>query len=112
MRNIQCGNWRAWHYAPPAGRLGGAERLLQPQRAERAGRAEAYSAGYEWNNRLISFSMRHQQSGGNFGDLASGLGYAYMGRSDHAFFGLNTRFGQFSGRAMQRGSIKELTINT
>ncbi|MGA8883051.1 MAG: fimbria/pilus outer membrane usher protein [Acinetobacter sp.] len=65
-------------------------------RSELNGQAgQAYSAGYEWNNRLISFSMRHQQSDGNFGDLASGLGYAYIDRSDHAFFGLNTRFGQF-----------------
>ena len=65
-------------------------------RSELNGQAgQAYSAGYEWNNRLISFSMRHQQSAGNFGDLASGLGYAYIDRSDQAFFGLNTRFGQF-----------------
>lgn len=65
-------------------------------RSELNGQAgQAYSAGYEWNNRLINFSVRHQQSDGKFGDLASGLGYAYIDRSDHAFFGLNTRFGQF-----------------
>jgi outer membrane usher protein len=56
---------------------------------------QAFSAGYEWNNRLINFSMHHQQSDGNFGDLASGLGYAYIDRSDHVFLGVNTPLGQF-----------------
>lgn len=56
---------------------------------------QSFSAGYEWNNRWINFSLKHQQSNATFGDLASSLGYDYIDRADHVFIGLNTDLGQF-----------------
>lgn len=58
---------------------------------------QSYAIGYEWNNPYVNFSLHHQQSDGNFGDLASALGYGYIQQSDHAFLGVNTDYGQFGG---------------
>lgn len=58
---------------------------------------QSFSIGYEWNNPIFNISLRHQQTDGAFGDLASAQGYDYIKRSDHAFLGINTDFGQFGG---------------
>lgn len=58
---------------------------------------QSYALGYEWNNPYINLSLHHQQTDGNFGDLASALGYDYIKQSDHVFLGINTNFGQLGG---------------
>nr|WP_279052347.1 fimbria/pilus outer membrane usher protein [Acinetobacter tandoii] len=58
---------------------------------------QSYAVGYEWNNPYVNFSLQHQKSDDDFGDLASALGYGYIKQSDHVFLGVNTDYGQFGG---------------
>ena len=56
-----------------------------------------YVLGYQWSNRTFNFSLNHQQATDDFADIATIQDYAYIQKSDQAFLGVNTNYGQFGG---------------
>ena len=67
-----------------------------------------YAFGYQWSNRHFNFSLNHQQATDTFADIAATQGYSYIQKSDQAFLGVNTAYGQFGGSyARQQYELSE-----
>ena len=70
-----------------------------------------YRLGYQWSNRYVNFSSSHQQATEHFNDIASTLDYSFIRKSDQAFIGVSTPYGQFgSSYAKQKYDESETEL--